>query len=162
MTSTQRDLQARVARHAPSTGAVAEVVDEETTGPVPHALDNMPEWAARQSVARRTLSRRVDHACDRIVEHGARIAELEENQDDVAVTASGVRLAKHMRAALVAIAVLIPGTTIGAGKALLTAVQSAEGRLATATSERDAMRHDIDELRAELAALARLLRGDSP
>lgn len=162
MSSTDRDLQPRVAQHAPSSGAVVEVVDEETTGPIPQALDDMPEWAARQTVARRTLSRRIDHCGDRIVEHAGRLTALEQSQGDATVAAAGARMARQIRALLVSLAVLVPGAGLGAGKAFLAARDEAARAAGVAAAEQAALRHDVDLLRAEVAALTHLLRGDTP
>ncbi len=161
MTSTQRDLQARVPRVAPG-GMVAEIVDDETTGPIPRSPEELPDWATRQSAARRSMGIRLNHACDNIIAHDKRIGSLELFQFDATKAAGGARLARQVRNALFAVAALVPGAALGAGKAFLSARDAAVQAASVAAERQEALRHDIDQLRAEVSALTKLFRSDLP
>lgn len=147
--STSRDLQPRVATRAPSSGVVAEVVEDETTGPVPLSFDEVPGWAESQRRARHRMTARLDAIGQRIIEQGAKLDTLAVATADAKACADGARLSRRLlRVALVLVAI-IPGAAFGAVSAFLAARDASARAAERATVERDRMRHDLDLLLAE-------------
>lgn len=94
---------------------------------------------------------------DTIAAMGHAIDALALSSADAKTAAAGAAMAKQVRRLLVAVALLVPGAGLGAGRAFLDARDAAAATAQRSASEAAALRHDIDSLRSEVAELTRLL-----
>lgn len=106
---------------------------------------------------------------DVVAAHGDRVREWGERLDatalataDAKACAQGAALTKRLIRVLVAVAVLVPGAGLAAGKAFLDARDASTSSAASAVVERARVREDIDTLRAEVSALLHLFAPARP
>jgi len=174
-TSTSRDLRERVATSAPvsafedeatPTAPVRRVGDpaaptvelvDDVTGPVPMVLDEVPAWARQESAKRAALARILHVVQGELSTMREQVAVIGITERDVRIASEGATLARRLRRAVVTVALSLVAAAAPAAWTLVQARDAAARELGVAATERARLRLDLDQIRAEHAALFSML-----
>ena len=159
-----RHVRPRAATERPAPAGSVEFVDDETTGELDTtALQSAVVDALREERrARHRLRDAVAAQGERILEHGRLLATASMSAAEARACAEGALLSRRLLRAVIAVAVLVPGAGVAAGKAFVASHDATMHAAGVAAAERDRLRADLDSLRAELAALTRTLAPARP